>query len=86
MSPEEKALLERTYRLAEENNDMLRSLRRYQRLGSAFRVLYWALIILTSVGAYYFVQPYIQAASGLYGNASDSVSQFRELLSGFKDN
>lgn len=85
MSPEEKALLERTYRLTEENNNMLRSLRRAQRFGTAFRVLYWTLIIVTSFGAYYFVQPYLKAASGVYGTATDSVAQFRELLSDFSN-
>ena len=85
MSPEERALLERTYKLTEENNDILRALRRSQRVGTAFRAAYWILIILTSFGAYYFIQPYVQTLGGLYGNASDSLSQVKNITAQFSD-
>ncbi len=70
MTPEEKSLLERTYKLAEENNSMLRSIRRSTRLSLIFRAIYWLVIIGFSVGAYYFVQPYLTQLLGLYGSLS----------------
>lgn len=72
MTPDEKSLLERTYRLSVENNEILRSIRRGNRWSMAMRLLYWAVIIGASVGAYYFIQPYINAVTEAYGNISGS--------------
>ena len=65
MTPEEKSLLERTYKLAEENNEILRGIRRTNRLSMVMRALYWGFIIFASVGAYYFIQPYITTLLGV---------------------
>jgi hypothetical protein len=70
MTPEEKSLLERTYKLAEDNNAMLRSIRRTGRLALIMRALYWIVIIGFSVGAYYFIQPYLNQILDLYGSLS----------------
>ncbi len=59
MTPEEKSLLERTYKLAEENNTLLHSMRRSARIANVMRVLYWVVIILLSYGAYFAIQPYM---------------------------
>jgi len=59
MTPEEKSLLERTYKMTEENNAILRSIRRSARLSTIFKVIYWAVIIFVSIGAYYVIQPYM---------------------------
>ncbi|MES2215940.1 MAG: hypothetical protein V4481_01445 [Patescibacteria group bacterium] len=67
MTPEERSLLERTASLAEENNKMLRSLRRSGRISLAMRIGYWVVIILVSFGAYYFIQPYVQTMTNLVG-------------------
>ncbi len=66
MTPEERSLLERTYKLVEENNNILRSIRRATRFSMAFRILYWVVIIVVSFGAYYFIQPYIETMLGAY--------------------
>ncbi len=73
MTPEERSLLERTYKLAEENNSMLRSMRRSNRLSTAMRVLYWVVILALSFGAYYFIQPYINATMDAYNQLSGSI-------------
>ncbi len=67
MTPEERQLLIQTHRLVEENNALLRKMRRAAILGSIFRVLYWIVIIGLSVGAYYFIQPYVEQLQGVYG-------------------
>jgi len=59
MTPEEKSLLERTYKLTEENNKILHGLRRSVRWYSAYKVIYWVVIIGLSVGAFYVFQPYL---------------------------
>jgi hypothetical protein len=77
---EQKDTLEKLLRLTEENNNMLRQMRRRARWGTIFRIIYWVLIIGLSVGAFYFIQPYI---NGLVGNISEVQSQvemFRQFV------
>ena len=57
MTPEEKSLLERTYKMAEETNAIVRLMRRTNRYSTIARVSYWVVIILLSFGAFYFIQP-----------------------------
>ena len=71
MTPEERALLERTASLVEENNKILHSLRRSNRLSTAMRIAYWALIIVLSFGAFYFIQPYLNFLTGLSGGSGN---------------
>lgn len=73
MTPEERSLLERTHKLVEENNEILRSMRRMSRISGAFRILYWVVIIGVSVGAYYVIQPYIESMIGLYTGAQSAI-------------
>ncbi len=91
MTPEEKSLLERTNKLAEENNRLLRSMLRNARWSVAFRVAYWAIILFLSVGAYYAIQPYMKlmlsslnSLGGLTGNmdsATSAAQSLKDLLS-----
>lgn len=89
MSPEEKSLLERTYKMAEENNAILRSIRRTARIGTVMKVLYWVVIIGLSVGAFYFLQPYLEFMKSTLGlgenktqtsSQEDLVRQLQDLL------
>ena len=77
MSPEEKQLLKRSLELAQENNDILHSMQRSMRLQRIMSILYWVFIIGSAVGAYYFIQPYIESITGAYGGASSS---FKDLF------
>ena len=70
MTPEERALLERTASLAAENNAILRGIQRSNRTAMTMRVLYWAVIIFFSFGAYYLIQPYFTMLMGLTGSGS----------------
>ncbi len=72
MNPEERSLLERTYKLAEENNTILRSIRRSTRIGNVIKFIYWAIILGLSFGAYYFIQPYVQFMMGALGGGTKS--------------
>ena len=85
MSPEEKELFKRSIALAEENNDILRSMQRSMRLQRLMSILYWIFIIGSAIGAYYLIQPYIQAVSGAVGVAKSSFSgNISGLLDTFK--
>jgi len=82
MSPEEKELLRRSIALAEENNDILRSIQRSMRLARFMTILYWVVIIGASIGAFYLVQPYLQSMSDLYVGAKGGINDVNDILKG----
>ena len=85
MSPEEKSLLERTYKMAEENNEILRSIRNSTRWSIAFKIIYWTVILGFSFGAYYFIQPYLDTLMGISGQVKDSVNGVNSVTSTIRD-
>ena len=84
MSPEERELLRRSIALAEENNDILRSIQRSMRLARLMSVLYWVVIIGASVGAFYLIQPYLKSVTDLYGGAKGQLNDVSGILNNLK--
>ncbi len=70
MSPEEKILLNKILETTEENNKMLRSVTRSIKISRIMSAVYWIFIIGSAVGAFYLIQPYIEALMSVYENAS----------------
>ncbi|MDR3519284.1 MAG: hypothetical protein P4L63_00115 [Candidatus Pacebacteria bacterium] len=70
MDPESKKLLENIYSLEYENNKILRSMKRSMVWGQIMSVVYWLIIIGASIGAFYFLQPYINKIMNLYNSVS----------------
>ena len=85
MSPEEKSLLERTYKMAEENNIILKSIRSTNRWSFAFKIFYWVIIIGISLGAYYFIQPYLEMLLGVSNKLGGGVNDMQGLTSQLQD-
>jgi len=85
MDPESKKLLEETYSLAEENNKMLRAIRRSMLWSRITSTLYWVLIIGISVGAFYFIQPYLEQLMGAYSDAKSNLDNIGSLLRKFQN-
>ncbi len=81
MTPEERSLLERTHKLAEENNKILHSLRRANRFATLMTVCYWVIIIGVSFGAYYVIQPYIEMIFTLYGKIQGDAATTHSAIS-----
>jgi len=80
-------MLKRSVELSEENNDILRSIKRSMRFGHIMSVVYWIFIIGSAVGAYYIIQPYLNQLLYVYGGAKESFgdgSGFKALLDNFK--
>jgi len=73
MTPEEHSLLERTHKLAEENNEILLRMRRYNRLWNVFRILYWVVIILVSIGAFYVIQPFFDGFTDIFRGGQSGI-------------
>jgi hypothetical protein len=96
VDPETKKLLEETLVVNKENNVLLRKLLRSHKLATIYRVVYWALIILSVSGVYYFIQPLLGNMFNAYGvsgqgNISDVVKnlgsnqqQMQELFDSLK--
>jgi len=77
MEPEVKKLLEDTHNLAEENNKMLHKIRHNQKIGSFVTGVYWVIVISLGVGAFYFLQPYVDKMQHFFQTTSDTVSGFK---------
>ena len=88
MTPEERSLLERTCAMTEENNKILHSMRRSNRISTIMRAIYWVIILLVGFGAYYFIQPYLTTMLNLYGQVQGgfpSVQGAQDAANSFKD-
>jgi len=79
MEPELKQKLDNIQKLAEENNTMLKHVRRGQRWTSFFQAVYWLIIISLGVGTFYFIQPYFNQAQKFIKDSGASIDQLRNL-------
>jgi len=77
VDPESKKILQDTLALTQENNNMLHSMRRSMRVQRIMSFLYWVFIILASLGAYYFIQPYLDQLMSVYSGAGDILNNFK---------
>ncbi len=73
MTPEERELLLRSIKISEENNKMLRGIRRNARLSVFLRLLYWVIIIGTAFGFYYYTKPFIEPIIKGYANMKENI-------------
>ncbi len=80
MSPEEKELLQRSVDLAEENNKILHILHRHMKIRRAMSIAYWVLIIGVAIGAFYFVEPFVQRATEMYDGAKENIDSFNSIF------
>ena len=79
LTNEEK--LNEIFRMTEENNNILRTMRRTQYVSNIFRILYWIMIIASLGGAYYFIKPIIAGFSENEGGIADTLKQINILKS-----
>lgn len=78
MDPEIKALIEENQRLLADNNHMLRSMRRYARIGIVFKIFVWAIILGVPVFLWRLYFP--NASMTTPSELSESVGQLQELM------
>ncbi|HEY4480403.1 MAG TPA: hypothetical protein VJB58_02975 [Candidatus Paceibacterota bacterium] len=80
MQPEEREMLKKALELSRENNKMLQSIKRSMFVGRIFRVVYWIVVIGAAIGAYYYIEPYLDEAIGAYGSIKGDLKNFGDLL------
>ena len=77
MDPESKKLLQETFALAQDNNKMLHSIKRSQRIASLMRIVYWLVIVGAGVWSLYLIQPYIDKMLSLYNSVSSTEQKLK---------
>jgi hypothetical protein len=77
MNPEEKRLLERTLKLSEENNEILRSIRRKFRWAILWGVIKFAVIAVPLIIGYLYLEPYFGSFSETFKEAQQVLQVFR---------
>ena len=57
-----KKLLSENLEISRESLKILKGIRRANCIATAFKILYWLIIIGALAGAYYFLEPYVKTA------------------------
>ena len=74
MNPEEKVLLERTLKLSEENNRILKKLQRSARWAILWGFIKFILIVGPLIAGYIFLEPYLDQAFAGYKDIQELMS------------
>jgi len=85
MDPESKQLLQNTLALAEENNKMLHKIRSVQKRAAIWQTLKYILIIGIALGAFYFLDPYLNKIIGLYNSVAGIQQKLNTTTSPLQD-
>ena len=75
------AKLEKIESQTKENNEILRKLYTFQKRKIIITVVYWSVIILIALGAFYFVRPMIEGVLGAYTGVIDDIAPKNDLQS-----
>jgi hypothetical protein len=76
----DKDFFDRLMTLTEENNRLLHKMWRAARVARAARVVYWVILIGVSIGAYYYIQPYIDQFLSMFGGLGETIKAFQTLV------
>lgn len=79
MAQDEKELLEKTYKLSEENNNILRKMRRSAIYSRIFKVLYLLVALVLATSLYYVIQPYFDKVINIYNNVMVGAEQLKKV-------
>lgn len=67
--------------LTEENNSILKSMRRHNRVGAFMRLIYWIIILGAAVSSYYYLQPFIEPMINSYKSIKEAGSKINNFSS-----
>lgn len=85
MDANEKSALYKLVELTEENNKLLRKLYRGTLWHRWVTAIYWIIIIGFSLGAFYFVQPYLDTLGVTYNTLKQKVEEVQGVGGKFLD-
>ncbi|MES2930986.1 MAG: hypothetical protein V4665_04370 [Patescibacteria group bacterium] len=84
MDNELKELLKINIDLSEKNNAMLTKLVRAQKRALIYRIIYWAILIFSALGLFYFLKPYASSLFNVYSGGVSDFSQIQNLFDSLK--
>ena len=82
MDEDIKALLERNLELNEENNHILKGIRRSNRISTLWNVFYILFIIGGGIIAFNYVKPYLIKAEDAYNSVVTTQNQIKDGVKG----
>ncbi len=85
MPPYEKNLLEETAKVTQENNKILHKMERALWFSRFFTFIKVVLILGFTLGAYYYIQPYIDTFLNIYGSFGDSLQNINSIGDKFRN-
>ncbi len=71
------------FEMIKENNQILHKLHRIQRRAHFFRIVYWLIMIGLALGAYYYIQPYLNQIVDLYNQGANGFHSLQNLQDQF---
>lgn len=77
---------ERLLKLTEDNNKMLRKMRRNQKLSGWFKFIYWVIILGGLAWAYYFLQPHITSFNQNIKNLQNTINTISSSTTNLPNN
>lgn len=80
MTPEEERMLRETVQLTRETNVLVKKIQKGLMWARVVKVIYWVILIGVTVGAFYFVQPYIDGFRELYAGFANSQEGLKTLF------
>lgn len=80
-----KDKIDEIFELTKENNKLLHKLRSSQKWASITRLLYWLVIIGISIGAYYYVEPYLQKIMNAYSQSMSTLDKVQNFGNSLPD-
>jgi len=73
--------IQKILELSESNNRILRAIKRSILWGRIIHTVYWVVIIGASIGAFYFMKPYLSQLEDLYGGLKNGASSVQGVNS-----
>lgn len=74
MNPEERQLLERSLKLSEDNNRMLKKIERRARLAFVWGFVKVLIIVIPLVASYIFLEPYFNQVKNNYDDFKNTLN------------
>lgn len=72
-------LIKENLELSQENNKILRKMQRAARWGRFFKIIFWLVIIGTTAGTYYYLQPVLSGMIDSYQGLISGVGKIGEI-------
>lgn len=83
MDEDLRYMIKETKTLVEENNKMLHAIQRRAKWGFVSRTIYWIVIIGVGVGAFYYVQPYVEKLLSVYDSLKKVEQKVTDMPNSF---